>query len=155
MKIKRYRKLFVVVALIGTLFMFGAGVKNADADTYIDYCGLSNVYVSYYGSRGLNLFSYAFNTGDTSVLLDAYEFMNAASSKAMDAYNYALYSTVYYAYDAYLYSYYGYLSLYDAAFYAYYAWYYADSYYADLSMLYGSDGTTWAAMATYYSAVLY
>jgi hypothetical protein len=152
---KKFKRIFVTIALIGAFLMVGTGIKEAHADTNIDNAALYCAYAGYYQGAGEYFTSYALYYGDASVLDEAYSYQDGAQTFAYQAYYYAVRSSVYYAYDAYTLAYVAYENLLQAASDAYNAWYYDSVNYSYRSLLYGGIGAYYIAHASYYAGVLY
>ena len=151
---KKFKRIYVIIALISAFFMFGTGIKKAEA-AYIDDCALMAIFSGYYQGLGAAQAGYALYGGGPDYMWDAYIYQDAARAYAETAYAYAYYSSAAYAYDAYVYALYAYEYLAEAAYYAYLSYIYGDSSYAYLSIYYGGYGAYYLAFAQYYSAYLY
>ena len=151
---KKFKRIFVTIALIGAFLMVGTGIKEAHADTNIDNAALYCAYAGYYQGAGEYFSAYALYNGDASVLYTAYEYQNGAAQYAYNAYYYAARSYASYASEASSYAYTAYESLSQAASDAYNAWYHDSVTYSYRALLYGGYGAYHIAYASYYAGVL-
>ena len=155
MERKKLKRIAVTIALIGAFFMFGAGIKKAEAAN-IDDAAFNAIVAGFYQGAGEQYCALAFYYDDYTYYYDAYVYFDAARANAYNSFLYASYSSVSYAYDAYLAALDAYDYLDSATFYAYDAWYYYDPPDSgNLAVLYGGLAAQYLAYAQYYAAYLY
>ena len=152
---KKFKKMFVTMVLIGAFLMIGTGIKTARADGNIDSSAMYCAFSGYYQGLGEYFAAYALNYGGPDYMWDSYLYLDGSKAYAYNAYYDALYSSVYYAYEAYTFAYEAYLALDYAAYYAYYSYLYGYSEDAFLSLLNAGAGAYYIAYASYYAGVLY
>ena len=143
MERKRFKKISVVVALLGAFFMFGAGADKAQALTDSEYYA---IVAGFYQGVGEEYAVSAWIYGDVSYVYAAYQYFYEASSwayyAATYAYDYNTYDTAYTAYS--------YLN--TAASYAYDGWYYDYSVYTEQAIYYGGLAAQSLAYTQYYAS---
>ena len=152
---KKIKRITVTIALIGAFFIFGAGIKKAEA-AYIDDAALSAVISGFYQGYGEYYCALAFYYSDYSYYYDAFVYFDNATVQAYNAALYASYSSVYYAYDAYVAALDAYDYLAASTAYAYDAWYnYDPPDSGNLAVYNGGLAAQSLAYAQYYAAYLY
>ena len=152
---KKFKRVLVTIALIGAFFMFGTGIKKAEA-AYIDDAAYAAIVSGYYQGLGEYYCAMAFYYSDYSYYYDAYVYFDAATTEAYYATLYASYSSASYAYNTYIAAGDAYSNLDASTAYAYEAWYYYDPPDSgNLAVFYAGIAAQSLAIAQYYSAYLY
>ncbi len=153
MERKRFRRIVVTIALIGALFMFGTGIKKAEA--FIADTAFYGIVSGFYQGLAESSAGLGWYYNDDSYFYDSYVYFDYAKSDAYSSAYYASYSYNYYAYYAYLEAMdaYDYLDL--ATYYMYDYWYYyGTGASGDLAVQYGGLAAQSLAYLLYYSAYL-
>jgi len=151
----KFKRIIVSIALIGVFFMFGAGIKKAEA-AYIDDAAYYAIVSGFYQGMGEYEAGLSYYYDDWAYCYDEYVYFDAATTAAYNSALYASYSSAYYAYNAYVNALDAFNYLDASTAYAYDAWYYYDPPDSgNLAVYYGGLAAQSLAYAQYYSAYLY